>query len=35
MNLDGAAIRAKPRLLVDEARKMLAVVEEGYLQRDN
>ena len=29
MNLDGAAFRAKPRLLVDEAWKVLAVVEEG------
>ena len=29
MNLDGAAFRAKPRLLVDEAWKVLAVVEKG------
>jgi hypothetical protein len=29
VNLDGAAFLTKPRLLVDEAWKVLAVVEEG------
>src|SRR6516164_9895055 len=29
VDLDGAALRAQPRLLVDEARKVMAVVEEG------
>src|SRR5437016_9838768 len=29
VDLDNAAFRAKPRLLVDEARKVMAVVEEG------
>ena len=29
VNLDGAFVRAKPRLLVDEAWKVMAVVEEG------
>jgi hypothetical protein len=28
-NLDGAFVRAKPCLLVDEARKVMAVAEEG------
>lgn len=29
VNLDGAFVWAKPRLLVDEPRKVMAVVEEG------